>query len=277
MFNLNLQVTEPNLEALKAELTRTLSHVKSSHRCEALARSLGFRTYATGRAEAKAWAPIIATVKGDLFQDYLYAHGFECSALPLYLAAGRIALADIRQKSPHLTVWGMGVGRPRHKADGRLETRAELNKRFAEEREELTSDGAVESFLATLALLSRVPPTKTIRQESGSYWLKHIAENFACSYPTGEKLGPRYVPNGAAIAAAIHAGFRFKTYLDENGFWEINVSFNMSKALLIDLDCQMRPTGVYAEERRWKQRNVEEKRQQRTLYRYLSMINGQSA
>ena len=95
-----------------------------------------------------------------------------------------------------------------------------------------------------------VRPTKTIRKGTGSYRLKHIAENYACTYPEGEKLGPTYVTNGVLIAAALHAGFRMKTYVDERGYDCVNVSFNMSKPCLDDLDCEIRPNGACAAHRR---------------------------
>ena len=62
--------------------------------------------------------------------------------------------------------------------------------------------------------------------------MKQIAENFACSYPEGDKLGQRYVSNGVLSAAAIHAGFRTMSCVDDYGYDELNVSFNMSKPLL---------------------------------------------
>lgn len=58
-------------------------------------------------------------------------------------------------------------------------------------------------------------------------------------------LGPRYVPNGALIAAAAHAGFKVREY---DG--SLNTSFNMSKRSLINLDYEIRPNGVRAKDRR---------------------------
>ncbi|TIU87551.1 MAG: hypothetical protein E5W03_07360, partial [Mesorhizobium sp.] len=80
--------------------------------------------------------------------------------------------------------------------------------------------------MLSLALLERVVRTKTIRKGTGSYRSKHIAENYACTYPDGEPLGPHYVPNGTFIAAAIHAGFSYRSYVDEFGYESVNASFN---------------------------------------------------
>jgi hypothetical protein len=124
--------------------------------------------------------------------------------------------------------------------------------KFRQSRVDLVSDGALGPFLASLAFLANVPMTKTIRRSAGSYFIKHIAENYPCTYPDGEELGPRYVPNGVLIAAAIQAGFLYKTYIDERGYHDVNVSFNMSKPAIVDLDCEFRPNGARAQQRRNK-------------------------
>jgi hypothetical protein len=149
-------------------------------------------------------------------------------------------------------MWGIGVGPPQRKFDGKWEDWRDRNAKFVEARTELVSDSAIGAFLASLAFVARVTRTKTIRHSTGSYRLKHIAENFACTYPEGNQLGPVYVPNGVLIAAAIHAGFQYRSYVDEFGYDNLNVSFNMSKPCIEDLDCEMRPNGAYAESRRYR-------------------------
>lgn len=253
MFALSIPATSDRLDAIKAELTRTLHNVKSSHRCEAIARGLDFGTYASALTAMKAYTSGLRQVRGDRFAAYLADHGFSVSAKPFYAAAAKVALRDVAKSMPKLTMWGIGVGRPRRKSDGRLEDVREMNARFTGERAELVGDGAVEAFLASLAFLARVTPTKTIRKGTGSYWLKHIAENYVCIYPEGEALGPVYVSNGVLIAAALHAGFRIKTYVDDFGYDEPNVNFNMSKPVLEDLDCEIRPDGTRAQERQRRQ------------------------
>lgn len=250
MFALKIPVSADRLDAIKAELTQKLPDVKSSHRCEAIARGLGFRTYAGALAAVKAEALGTGQVRGDLFTAYLAEHGFNVSPKMLHHAAAKVALRDISERTPKLTMWGIGVGRPRQKEDGRWEDFRDMNAKFRNDRAELVSDGAVKPFLASLAFLERVTSTKTIRKGTGSYGLKHIAEKYACTYPEGEKLGPIYVSNGVLIAAALHAGFKMKTYVDELGYDDLNVSFNMSKPCLEDLDCEIRPDGARAQDRR---------------------------
>lgn len=253
MFILKIPASAGGIDLIKAELTHKLPDVKSSHRCEAIARGLGFRTYAAALAAAKAETPITAHVRGDLFMAYLTDHGFDVRSESLYHAAAKIALREVSERTPKLTMWGIGVGRPRRKEDGRWEDFRDMNAKFRQDRAELVSDDAVEAFLTSLAFLARVTPTKTIREGTGSYWLKHIAENFACTYPEGEKLGPTYVANGVLIAAALHAGFKMKSYVDDLGYDDLNVSFNMSKPCLEDLDCEIRPNGALAQDRRHRE------------------------
>ncbi|WP_156939350.1 hypothetical protein [Mesorhizobium sp. LNHC229A00] len=268
MFTLNLYLTATALDTLKGELTRTLPAVKSSHRCEALGRSLGFFTYAAARTAAGPLHPPTVTVNGEAFTGYLAGYGFDVSGLPLLHAAAKVALQDVARRTPALTMWGFGIGRPQREADGKRETGENFNKRFVKARDDLTSDGAVRPFLLSLALLKRVAATKTIRRGTGSYRSKHIAENYACTYPGGEPLGPKYVPNGVFVAAAIHAGFSYKSSVDELGYDEPNARFNMSKPVLDALDCEIRPDGGVAQDRQRRDEMIREYGRRR-YYRML--------
>jgi hypothetical protein len=253
VFTLNIPVTSGNIAAIKAELTRTLPDVKSSHRCEAAARGLGYKTYASILAAGRSTDVVIATARGAAFSAYLADHGFDVPPLLLYRAAARVAIRAVLDHNPKLSMHGIGAGRPRLTENNRRETPQEHYAKFLESREELLGDHALEEFLRALAFLGLVPPTKTVRPGTDSYRLKHIAENYRCTYPEGEELGPNYVSNGALIAAAIHAGFRYRTYMDDLGYDSLNVDFNMSKAVLDDLDCEIRPNGARAQSRRMRE------------------------
>ncbi len=267
MFTLTVPVTSANLDAIKGELARTLPEVKSSHRCEALGRGLRFGTYAALRAAMRSPDAVIATACGAAFITYLAEHGFAVPALAFYRAVARVAIRAVLEKVPKLTMWGIGVGDRRRTPDGRWETWQDLQVRFRAEREALLGDDAVKSFLLSLAFLARVERTKTIRKGTGSYRLKHIAENYPCTYPEGDKLGPRYVANGVLIAAAVHAGFNIKSHVDDYGRDSVNVNFNMSKPLLDDLDCEIRPDGGRAQERRRREEIQKDKAHWRAVAR----------
>jgi hypothetical protein len=258
MFVLRISVTSPAIERIKALLTQSLPDVKSSHRVEALGRGLGFRAYAALRAAAQAPAPVVATVIGSHFSDYLREHGFEVAPAHLYRAAAEVAIQAVLDAMPRLHVYGIGFGRPQRNADGARQTPQQQYVEFQERREECFGRHAAEAFLRSTALLARVTETKSIRSGAGSYRLKHIAENYVCTYPEGGKLGPAYVPNGMLIAAALHMGFKYKTYVDDLGYDTLNASFNMSKTVVDDLDAEIRPNTGFASDRARKRQSRKE-------------------
>jgi hypothetical protein len=137
VFTLNVPVTSAGLDLIKADLTRALPQIKSSHRCEAVARGLGFRAYAALRAASQSPDPIIATANGAAFSAYLLAHGFGVLLPPFYRAIGRACVRDVLERTPKLTMFGIGVGPPQRKADGTRENQRECYLRFVESRDRL--------------------------------------------------------------------------------------------------------------------------------------------
>ena len=152
----------------------------------------------SSRAQIRSPSSISVTADGVGFATYLQAHGFNVSPVPFYRAAARVALHAVLDKEPKLTIWGIGVGGPKRKANGQRENPREFQARFVAEREQLLTDFAIEPFLLSLALVAKIAH-RTIGSGTGSYGLKHIAEKYKCTYPEGEQLGPQYVPNGVAI------------------------------------------------------------------------------
>jgi hypothetical protein len=249
VFTLPIAVNAASLDTIKLSLTRALSDVKSSHRCEAIARGLGFRTYASLLEAVRSGRELLVTTDGAAFRHYLASRDFNVGSPTFYRAVGLAALKSVAEAYRRLTDYGIGVGPPEH-CGGYWRTVAEYRSKFAEGRADLVSESSVEPFLLSLAFVQRVERTKTIRPATSSYWLKHIAENYACTYPDGEELGPAYVANGLLIAAAAYAGFQVKTFVDDYGYESLNAGFNMSKASLYDLDCEIRPDGARAASRR---------------------------
>ncbi len=252
MLDLRIPITIATVEAIKAYLLRALPNVKSSHRVEAVARGLGFRTYAALLQSANSGSKISGPADGGAFTLYLSEHGFCVEAIHLYRAAARIAVFEVMEKVPRLSMRGYGFGHPQWNLEAkRWNTAQEDYASFTEARAEFLTKGGLDQFLLALALVRRVPRTKTVRSDVRSYRLKHIAENMPFSCHDRVKLGPRYVSNGALIAAALHAGFKMRTYFDSLGYDAINVSFNMSKRAVDDLDCEMRPKGAIAQSRKY--------------------------
>jgi hypothetical protein len=253
MFVLRIPITPAHVDALKADLIKTLPEVKSSHRVEALGRGLGLKTYAALRAVAQSTVPSMATISGANFSRYLAEQGFKVDSAHLYRAGAQVAINDVLDRMPRLSIHGIGFGRPQRNQDNTWETPQQSYAKFVERRQECQGLHAAEEFLLALALLARVQPTKTVTSGSGSYRLKHVAENYACTYPEGGKLGPQYVPNGMLIAAAVHMGFRYKTHFDNLGYDLPNVNFNMSKRSIDDLDFEIRPNTGFAHDRMRRQ------------------------
>lgn len=254
MFSLSMPMTMSVVDTIKLALTKALPSVKSSHRCEAFARGLGYRTYAALRADAETDNLPIAAADGAAFVQYLAQHDFNVGQTEFYHAVAKAAVQVVVDQWPSLNINGFGTGERERGSDGRWESAAEEQKRLEAYRDDLLSDYALAPFLASLALVSRIERTKTVRPGTGSYKLKHIAENYACTYPDGETLGPVYVANGVLIAAAIHAGFAVKPYTDDYGREILNAGFNMSKTSIEDLDCEIRPDGGAAHARRARER-----------------------
>jgi hypothetical protein len=272
MFVLRIPVTLSAIELIKSYLSKSLPEVKSSHRVEAIGRGLGFRTYAALLVAAQSPVPPIALVSGAIFSDYLKRHGFEAAPAHLYLGSAHAAIIGVLDSLPRLHIHGIGFGQPQRNADGSRQTLEQQYAEFIERREECRDRHAAEAFLRSLALLTRVTATKTVRSGTGSYRLKHVAENYVCEYPEGEKLGPDYVPNGMLIAAALHMGFKYKAHVDHLGYDTQTLTFNMSKAVIDDLDAEIRPQTGFARGRAQKRQLTDARKQFAAMRRTSSLL-----
>jgi len=250
MFDLQIPITDLTVKQMKADLAKVLLNVKSSHRVEAMARGLGFRTYASMLAISQIPREL-RKADGISFKNYLENRGFNVGPPAFYQVVARAAIRSVLDAVPVLTSAGIGIGPPRRNTEGKWETARQRNSRFAEWQGELLD--SEQQFLLALAFVSRIKKIKTIGSGRGSYGLKHVAEKYVCTFPTGEQLGPQYVSNGALIAAAVHCGFHFKKYVDHLGYDELNVSFNMSKKSTDELDLTVRPNGAFAQDMKRQQ------------------------
>lgn len=257
MFAIEIPIASKVVFALKLELNRALPHIKSSHRCEALARALGYGKYASLLSVMRddRQRPVRA-LDTEAFTTYLAAHRFVATEQPLLEAAALALLAQVGEDHAVLGIWGFGPGPWVRGNNGVDETTPERRARFNAERKALCSKESVRPFMTTMAMLANVPKTRTVRPKAWSYWLKHIAESLPSQYPDGRDLGPVYVPNGVFIAAAITSGFEYRLRYDHNGFLDRNGTFNMPYKVLEDLDVKARPNGARAEAR---QRRYEER------------------
>jgi hypothetical protein len=187
---MRLKITDIDIERMKADLRTALPSVKSSHRVEALARGLGWRTNAAMRA-ALAGGPIEIVADDNAFRDYLREHAFDSPEHCLARVLAKIGIQRAMDLESNLTHFGYGVF-------GERKTSAEERRiKFAENRARMLDDYSVDEFICAVAFLSRYGRRKTINRKSSSYGLKHDAE----------RHGNHYVANGMLIAAALALGF----------------------------------------------------------------------
>lgn len=240
MFDLSVSIATSQLEIFKRRLEVFFPAIPSCHRVESLARALGSRNYNALLERINSDPTSFEICDLDAFKMYLSDKGYEVEVEKPFVALASYAICCVMEKIPRLTWHGMGIGPSR---DGR-ETASQHDARFRDAREGMRSEPFAAEFLRSLTLIRRIVPIKTINPRTSSYKLKHIAENLKCVYPTGRRLGPHYVSNGAFIAAAVHSGYRHREY-----HGSFNTTFNMSERCIDDLDCEIRPNGALAQER----------------------------
>lgn len=71
-----LVIVAAQLENLKKRFKRALPDVKHTHRLEAMARGLSFRTYSSLLAKLNTEGQATIVLNDDAFNDYLVEHGF---------------------------------------------------------------------------------------------------------------------------------------------------------------------------------------------------------
>ncbi|PYF01813.1 hypothetical protein BJ122_11736 [Rhodopseudomonas faecalis] len=187
---MKLSIGISDVEAMKADLRAVLPDVKSSHRTEAFARGLGWRTNAAMRVEL-ASGPVSVAPDDDAFFGYLSEHSFEAPNGCLTRILAKSGIRHAMALEPTLTHFGYGIFRDRSQSP-------EVRKaKFAENRAAMLEEYAVEEFIRAVDYLSRFGKRKTINRNSNSYGLKHQAERFAKGY----------VANGMLIAAGLALGY----------------------------------------------------------------------
>jgi len=148
MLKLHIPMAPAIVIAIKEYLWAELPSVKSSHRLEATARGLGFKTYAALLQAAQSTIPTVVTPETAPFVLYLRQHGFEVEPAHLYRAVARVAVSIVLEKAPKLSAYGYGFHAPRWIVDlKRYETPQEKYRKFLQGRDELLSRGCLDEFL----------------------------------------------------------------------------------------------------------------------------------
>lgn len=219
-----LSVSQEEIDGIKGELFHTLAQVKSSHRVEAVARGLGFKTNAALCHALKSSA-VDVELEPDAFSAYLREHGYIVDYTSLLRAVAKIAIKQVMQKTPNLTHFWFGIYYDRNQT---IENRM---KEFEKNRKAMLTEYATDEFLIAMEFASHLQLRKTLNKSVTSYGLKHQAERFFQANPRPDRPGHGYIINGMMIVAAIHLGF--KAASTHHG--SPNAYFNVSLRNLSDL------------------------------------------
>lgn len=222
---MRITLTSDDLPSVKTYLHRVLPAYKPSRRIEAAARGLGFTTYA-GLRKALSTGPVTVTADDRRFCVEL-GIPFETERdfnRFLSRAIARVELHRVLDAHPMLTqrgfdsAWMPGVGCERDKSP--QERRALLAERRHEAYED---DWSFDQFELAWIYLSRQDKIKSINRRTGSYGLKHRAENLMRQFGYFRPLG-NYVSNGMLIAAAYALGFEVRPIAPDNYNAYLNIS-----------------------------------------------------
>jgi hypothetical protein len=196
---------------VKARLAKVYPDTKPTHRMEATARGLGYKTYAALLTDLNL-GPIKVTADDEALCRALGVLAESTTGRPirgLSRAVAKSMLAPVLDEHPELTQHGFDSIWHGSKDDLRkpIEEREAM---FAERRKEAyESDWAADQFELALIFLGAQTKIKTMNLRESSYGLKHRAENLSREFGMFKHLGD-YVSNGMLIAAAYSTGFSVK-------------------------------------------------------------------
>jgi hypothetical protein len=213
-----------DLPSIKAYLHCSLPGHKPSLRIEAAARGLGFTTYAGLRDALSAGA---VTVSAD-DRRFCAELGipFEIDERFNRFLSRAIARIELhRVLDAHRLLTQRGFDSAWMRVSGEMDK--PLNERLTmlEERrkEAYEDDWSLDQFELAWIYLSRQRMIKSVNRRTGSYGLKHRAENLMREFGHFRPLG-NYVSNGMLIAAAYALGFEVRPIAPDN----YNAYFNIS-------------------------------------------------
>lgn len=187
-----------HVPALKRRLRDALPNLGASVRIEAVARGLGFNTYAGFQARLNT-GHLVADFDEPAFIDFLRERDAHAEPRTLQRCVIRALLEPVIESDARLTTHGFGV--PRRNYPG---------EKYAQEltrsRAEFYDDWSCDQFELALEFLQRCDRRKTLNRDFSTYGLKHKAENISREYKIRTELGD-YVSNGLLIVAALYEGF----------------------------------------------------------------------
>jgi len=191
-------VDEQFLADAKHYLRTELADVKPSIRVEALARALGYGSYAAARASAVGFGRLVRPRLSE-GSEFLRARGLEGDDRSFLRAIAHASINEVARQNSLLTTSGYGVSSYWNRKP------SEYREAFEVARESLCKGDHVDAFLACVRFLRLLKTIKTVNKKTHSYELKHDVEKFMRM-----RREPVYVPNGVFIAAAVYSGFLAK-------------------------------------------------------------------
>ncbi|MGV1793555.1 hypothetical protein [Rhizobium sp. A37_96] len=228
---MHLFVHESALPTIKESLRKAHPETRPTHRMEAVAKGLGFSTYASFLTSLKTGALWV-----DIDEE-AYCSALEVSAVVdgdkraryLSRAVVRGMLRKVLDEHPELTLRGFDS----IWQGGRDELRKPKEERealFADRRREAYEDDwAADQFELALIFFSRQKKIKSLNRQIGSYGLKHRAEDLSRAFGLFTHLG-NYVSNGMLLAAAYTVGFSVKRVAYDSYNAHLNISMQTVNA-----------------------------------------------
>lgn len=228
---MHMLVYESDLSSIKESLRRDHPDTRPSHRMEAVAKGLGFLTYAALLSSLKTGALSVVVDDQAFCASLGVAHTSEKGKPVRSLSRGiaRAMLRKVLDAHPELTQRGFDAVW----LGGRDELRKSKEERevlFQERRREAYEDDwSADQFELALIFLSRQKKIKSLNRQMGSYSLKHGAENLSRSFGLFTYLG-NYVSNGMFLAAAYATGFTVRGVAFDSYNAYLNISIQTVKA-----------------------------------------------
>ena len=219
---MRLDLQGEDLPQIKSELKDYHPGVKTTHRVEAMARGLGYKTYASLLAALEHGAQSIETNDAAFNQALSLLSGQSIDGRTLSRSLARVAVRRAQAVEPSLTERGFDSAMPTT-SDERRMSFAERRQAFEARRAETLKHWAMDQFELALLYLDMQERRRTINRDYTSYNLKHRAEDLSRNQKLHTHLG-NYVSNGMLIAAAITRGFEYK----QVSYDSLNAYFNIS-------------------------------------------------
>jgi len=195
---MKVRLKATDLPIYKRYLRDALPHVNASHRIEAMARGLGFKSYAAFIDKLNNGV-VEETAVETKFQEYMASKAFTVTPRTLSRALARAMMEPHINSDTRITTHGYrlpdnyGFSGPKY-----------VNE-YNRSRAEFYEDWFCDQFELALLFIQHAYRRKTLNRDFSTYKWKHTAENISRKHGIRKDLGD-YVCNGVLIIAALYDG-----------------------------------------------------------------------